>query len=457
VEQPESGISPQLRALAIAAPGRLHIGGGDTQALLVLANATEHRLDVIALDGTHQGAIGALAPGSLVAPAGAWAAPDGGVFVSDMFTARVKRYAADGSYSSSSEPRPGEFLFQGAYNPITRENEVSVGLGVERFSTDGTALGRWAVSLGDSYGLNAALAIGADGITYAPLGSDFTTGQPDFRSGSVVAFDTAGNELRRIAGTNAGGPGDLDIIQALAVGPAQELYVANDRRTAPGGTGLSSIDVFTPAGTYLRSITTLSCTQVYGLTVDPLGNIYAGLRGRVVVLNATGLPLVAFGAGGLAPGQFVDGALSVDALGVLSIAERENARVTRVHMRPEALLPSGLGICGATQLLSTTVGVAGALVGLPVSCGGLLPQQCDGVATLLTAPQAKKAHSSRRVVLGSARYRIPANARQTVKIRLTPKYRKLLRQHHRLSVIAELRTNGLLTRRKVTLRQRRHA
>lgn len=119
---------------------------------------------------------------------------------------------------------------------------------------------------------------------------------------------------------------------------------------------------------------------------------------------------------------------------------------------PTLFLSTVRGGMGAPMLRAGSVTAGASAASLELGCTD--PRACRGTVTLRRsgAPAAASA-ASRGQVLGRASYRIGAGGRKTIRVKLTPAARALLRVKSAVAVDVELRAGGGITRRAVTLRR----
>lgn len=164
--------------------------------------------------------------------------------------------------------------------------------------------------------------------------------------------------------------------------------------------------------------------------VDGAGRVYAGLGGGVAVFDRSGALLARFGSRGSEVGQFGGTQLSV--LGdVLTIAEQDNNRVTRVRINSSALATPERAPCGSVSLGSTSVLVQGTRAFVSLGCNGSLALSCDGSLTLVrrSANTAKKPRT--KDVIASSAFRVSGRGTATVKLEAAD--RRVLRKQGRLA------------------------
>ncbi len=429
------GQLSQVAGIAVAPPGALAAQRPGEEAYVV-ADRDNHRVQVLATDGTALAVIGAPQGSTLLAPSAAWGTSDGGLVVADTMNRRVVRFSAAGAFAGRADGGLDGWPRGGARNPATGDNIVMNGaFAVRRFGTDGTLLGGWpmpgVVEGASNSGFGGAIATAADGTIWAAH-------SPAPRGGSVVAYSATGVALRRIA------DGHIDNPIGLAAGPGGELYVVEG-----GGVNSTAVDVFGPDGTFRRRLDALGCVYAESVAVDDAGRIYAGLRNKIAIFDRSGALLARFGEPGSALGQFDGTQLSM--LGnVLTITEQDNNRITRVRIDPAAFGAPESQPCGSVQFAATTIPVRSARAQVPLGCSGTFAAACEGAVALLRAGLRSGRRPKAKDVLASTSFRVGRSA--IVALKLKKAERRTLSRKRRLKarIIVQPRRGAPITRR-VTL------
>lgn len=179
----------------------------------------------------------------------------------------------------------------------------------------------------------------------------------DQRRARIVAFSRATGQPAGTIAAQGRGPGRLMDPTALAIDAAGVLYVAD--------AGNDRIARFRRDGTYLGAITGTGAGR--GIAVTPDGSrIYlSDTKHRITVYGPDGKELLWFGGRGNKLGKLEAPAqMTLDAAGLLWVADRGNHRVQRFGPNGERLLTFGTRGTGPGQFLQPT--------GVSVDCRGLL-------------------------------------------------------------------------------------
>ena len=351
-----AGLS-QVDGIVVAPPGLMAAGRPGEEAYVV-ADRDNHRVQVLATDGSRLAIVGAPRDATLVEPRAAWGLPGGSMIVADTLLRRLVRIGPSGAFEGRADGGVVSFPLDGALNPVTGDSVIlDGGFDLRRFGPDGASLGGWpmpgVVKGATNSGFGGGVAVAEDGTIWAAH-------SPAPHGGYVAAYRPDGTPLRTIADPH------IDRPSSITTGPGGEVFVVE-----AGGANSSVVDVFGPDGRFRRRLDSLTCLWVSSLAVDGAGRIYAGQRDRITVLDRSGALLARFGALGRAVGQFDGTQLSV--LGdVLTIAETNNGRVTRVRIDPAALTSPDPDPCGGVRMMQTTIPVQGAVAQVPLDCEGTL-------------------------------------------------------------------------------------
>lgn len=426
------GSFTQVAGVAVAPAGALSAGRPGEQTLVV-SDSASHRVHIVAPDGTPLAVVGEAQPSRLLRPQAAWGTPDGGMLVADTSNRRLVRFAATGAFAGRADAGIDSYPEAGAHNPATGDSVIidGGGGGVRRFDAGGASLGSWPLPGGGS-GFGRAITAADDGTVYV-------ANSPTPRGGLIVAHRPDGTPIRTISG------GHVDRPLALAPAPGGELFVVE------GGLGNATVvDVFGPDGAHRRTMSELDCLYVKSIAVDHAGRIYAGLGDAIAVLDRSGALLARFGERGAGLGQFDGTRLSV--LGnVLTIAETDNNRVTRVRIDATAFGAAERQPCGSVALATTTLTVKGASARVPLRCSGTFAAACDGSVAILRSSVGRGKRLKRKDVLARNAFRVAGAG--VVALRLKKSDRRTLRSKRRLKARLLVRpSRGTPIYRRVTLR-----
>ena len=424
------GQFSQVEGIAVAAPGAL-AAGRPGEETLVVADRENHRVQIVAPDGAALQIVGAPSQSNLFQPLAAWGTPDGATVVADAYNRRLARFDATGAFTGRADGGVDGFPEAGAHNVASGENVVIDGAGAQlrRFAATGSTLASWPLP-GGGDGFGRAIATGPDGTIYV-------TNAPQPHGGLLAAYAPDGTLLR----TNPDRP------QAIAASADGELYVVEG-----GGVNSTKVDVFGSDLAPRRSLSSLDCITIESIAVDGAGLIYAGSRDRIFVFDRAGSLLARFGQSGTAVGEFDGTQLSI--LGdVLTITERDNNRVTRVHVDRSALRAPQPSPCGSVGLLTTNLRVKGASAQLRLNCGGALVSGCDGTAVLVRAGAKRGVPLRRKDILSTTPFQVPVRTGQVIPMRLKRSDRRTLNRKRKLSArLMVTPTRGTSLVRRVTLR-----
>lgn len=432
-----AGLS-QVEGIAVAPPGLLAAGRPGEEAYVV-ADRDNHRVQILATDGSRLAIVGAPRDSTLLEPRAAWGLPDGGMVVADTGHRRLVRFAASGAFEGRVDGATDTYPSGGALNPLNGDSVIQDGsFQVRRFGADGMSLGGWTMA---GYVAGRDITGWASGLAVAGDGTIWTTHSPEPRGGVLAAYRPDGTLVRAAADPH------LDRPASITTGPGGEVFVLEGYDN-----NSSVVDVFGPDGSFRRRLDWLSCTRAESIAVDGAGRIYAALsNGPVLILDRSGALLSRFGRQGSAVGEFSQPRLSV--LGdVLTIAEWETGRVTRLRIDPAALAtPQPPPCAGVVVMSAATIPVLGAYAQVPLDCGGVLGGTCDGALVLMRSSVRAGRPLKRKDVLATATYRMSGPG--FVGLRLKSAERKVLSRKRRLTarVVVRPRRGAAITRR-VTLR-----
>lgn len=269
-------------------------------------------------------------PGDFSRPRAAAIDPAGRLFVVD-FTARIQAFDLSGQHlgitfttpdfrngrpSGLGTDRDGNLLVADSHYHCVR---------VYRF--DGTTpvevkvLGGEAGTKAGQFGYISDVVQDADGFYFV---AEF--GQND----RITKLDADGKYVTSWGG-NGSGPGELNRVRALALGPDGNLYCADACN--------HRIQVFARDGRFVRTFGEPGAgpgqlEYPYDLGFGPGGELYVAERGnhRVQKFSADGASLGMWGTPGKGPGQLADPwGVVVDKNGRVFVIDTENHRVQRVR------------------------------------------------------------------------------------------------------------------------------
>jgi DNA-binding beta-propeller fold protein YncE len=261
-------------------------------------------------------------PGDLARPRAAAFDGDGRLWIVD-FTARVQAFDADGRHLGVTFTPPD--FRNGRPSGLGTDNQGRLIVcdshyhRVRVYSPDGTEL----LTLGDpaKLGYVSDCVQDADGFWYV---SEF--GDRD----RITKLAPDGTPVTSW-GESGGGPGQLNRVRALALGPDGLLYAADACN--------HRVQVFERDGRWVRAFGGPGAgpgefRYPYDLAFGPGGELYVVERGnaRVQKLTADGTPLAAWGRPGRGAGELSDPwAVAVDREGRVHVIDTENHRVQRVR------------------------------------------------------------------------------------------------------------------------------
>ena len=292
--------------------------------------------------------------GQFVSPHGVALAPDGSIYVADSNNHRVVKFDAGGRYekafgSWSGEPPNGDF-FDPNWNPppgtfyepwdvaVAPDGSVYVAdlwnSRIQKFDEEGSFVTMWG-----GFGDSGQAARGAESRFYGPrgvaVGGDGRVYVSDTGNKRVQVFDPNGKFVTQFGG---GGllDGNLDEPVGIAVTGDGEIVVAD--------TWNGRIQVFSPDGQPLRKWDIagwLDYTQAdFGrskvgkpyLTVSPDGRIYVSdqVGNRILAFDASGHYLASFGRFGADDAGFAaPSGLAIDVDGNILVVDTGNGRVMK--------------------------------------------------------------------------------------------------------------------------------
>lgn len=257
----------QVAGIAVAPPGLLAAGRPGEESYVV-ADSDNHRVQILATDGTRRALVGAPEGATLLEPQAAWGLPGGAMVVADTGHRRLVRIGASGGFEGRVDDGGYIYPQTGGLNPATGETVLlDGGFRVRRLAADGTSLGSWSMpgapSSGDMSSFASAVTVGQDGTIWAAH-------SPTAFSAYLAAYGPDGSMLRIVTDRHLRRPG------ALATGPGGEVFVVED------GTGHDNyVDVFGPDGSFRRRFDSLACMQsAESIAVDGAGRIYMGCATR---------------------------------------------------------------------------------------------------------------------------------------------------------------------------------
>lgn len=402
-----------------------------------VADTANDRLEVFDPRGGFLRTVGTsgLGPGELTSPRGLATDPTGRLLVSDDDGNRVEAFA------------PGSYAFQEEWTATAgdaaRFFEPS-GVAVDPHGAiyvadpgDRRVVRLWGEGayLSEISGLGGASLSGASALAIDP--SSGVLYVADSAQNRVLAFSPAGALVASWgASTGAGGVGELDDPQGVAVGPSGEIYVADtghDRvvELSSGGSMVASWGGEGSGDGRLRSPA--------GVAVDAAGRVFVLDAGndRVEEFSAEGRFLAKWGTRGVGPGEFSQpAAIAIDCSGAVLVADTNNNRVERFV--PSA--PAGVGCLPAQGWpppleLAPSLHVVGPSASEALSAGAVsLWVSCDPGCRLratgtLTPLGAHGAHAAS--VLRSASAELRALRTGTLRLRLGTAARRRLRRELR--------------------------
>lgn len=365
---------------------------------------------------------------------GLTAVPSAAAATSPTYVAQ-REWNVTGGNGMAVSPRTGDVFVTGSSANVVR-----------RYSRAGKLLKSWSVQgpLGvdvDGDG-NVLVASYAGIIRYSPTGKVLQTFADESMmsaadlavagNGDVLAVDyvsdvvkvfRANGTLRTEWGESGSGPGQLDEPSALDIGPDGLVYVADTRN--------NRIQVFTAAGAPVRRWGQQGSARgrlwhPQGVAVTKDGHVLVGDPGefpvsnrRVQVFSATGKLLDVLGG----PKKKVFGAtkpwqVDVDAAGRLFVVDTNNSGNPTVKSFRPAARP---GIVGKKLVRRAKV------VTLKVKCP-------KGTATCQGTVLVK--HRSAKVAKGT--FALKAGKKKTIRARITPKGKKVLRKKKPNRLVAVL-------------------
>lgn len=144
---------------------------------------------------------------------------------------------------------------------------------------------------------------------------------------------------------------------------------------------------------------------------------------------------------------------------MLTIAEHDNNRVTRVRIDPDALRKPVSQPCGVvraedlapiTVMKATRITVKRAKARVPIGCSGTVSRTCEGKVALLRSSVKRGVKTKPRDLLAKASYRVTRSGIVAVKLKRAE--RRILAKKRRLKVRLVVQpTRGAAISRRVTL------
>ncbi len=278
-----------------------------------------------------QFAIGAQATvGQFNKPSDVAVAPDGAIYVADSDSHRIHRFSATGEFLGGWGVYGGVYGYGDGqfYNPhgvaVAPDGTVYVAdtgnHRIQRFSADGTFLGRWG-----QQGYNDGQFSSPGGVAVAP-------------DGTVYVADTGNHRIQRFSadgtflgtwGVSGSGNGEFSSPSGVAVASDGTVYVAD--------TGNHRIQRFNAGGTFLgawgsRGSSNGQFESPDDVAVTSDGTVYVAdaWNNRIQRFSATGTFLGAWGAFGSSDGQFnKPSGVAVASGGTVYVADRDNRRIQR--------------------------------------------------------------------------------------------------------------------------------
>jgi sugar lactone lactonase YvrE/transcriptional regulator with XRE-family HTH domain len=216
----------------------------------------------------------------------------------------------------------------------------------------GMPIAVWGVKPPSSFRFQAPLVVGAGLSGDMYLGDDgwWLTNGPGIYTG-ILRVSRAGKVLAAF-GSFGSGPGQVGIIDDIAVDPHGTVYIADEQN--------NRLDRFTRNGKPLASIGSRGVNpgQFYhpqGVTFDVQGNIYVAdaYNNRVQKLSPTGRPLAIFGSPGTGRDQLGGPtALGVDREGNIYVSETQTYRIHKFAPNGKTLAVWGSKGTGPGQFLN---------------------------------------------------------------------------------------------------------
>lgn len=266
-------------------------------------------------------------PGDLTRPRAITVDGQGRLWIVD-FTARVQAYNAQGEYLGITFITPDYRNGRPSGLGVTREGRLIVCDShyhcvriYDEQAKECQVLGGQAGAGAGEFGYISDCIQDDDGYFYI---SEFGSNE------RITKLDANGQFIKSF-GQPGLAEGEFNRPRALALGPDQNLYVADACN--------HRIQVFSREGQYLRSIGSEGkglgqLSYPYDLTFDKKGNLYVIERGnhRLQKFLIDGTSLGTWGQPGRHPGQLHDPwALAVDSNGDIHIVDTENHRIQKVR------------------------------------------------------------------------------------------------------------------------------
>ena len=264
--------------------------------------------------------------GDVVRPRAAVIDHDDRLWIVD-FTARIQAYDLDGKYIGPTFTTPDFRVGRPSGLGVTRDGKLIVSDShyncVRIYEPDGTLLRTLGGDKGTGpgqFGYVSDTVQDADGYFYI---SEFGINE------RITKLDVDGKFVTSW-GKSGVADGEFNRIRALAIGPDNNIYVADSCN--------HRIQVFQRTGELVKMIGTEGTAEgelkyPYDLAFGPKGDLYVIERGnhRLQKFSAAGVSLGTWGGPGRKPGQFADPwALVVDKKGRVHVIDTENHRVQRI-------------------------------------------------------------------------------------------------------------------------------
>ena len=273
-----------------------------------------------------------LEPGSFVNPQAAAVDGDGNVYVTDLGNARVQKFGPGGAYLLSwGGSGEGAWQFRAPDGIAVGANSTVYVVDAQRsvvqaFGPDGMYVGEWG-----GRGSEPGKFVLPSGIAAGPDGRVYVADTGNRRVQEFTANGTYVSEMGRL-----GLPEGEALVSphGVAVGASGTVYVsdpaaASIKRFGPGGQPLPAYDA-SVGGLDVRA---------HGLAAAPGGGLYAAdpPNNRVMLLDASGVPVAVWGGEGVQAGQFKlpeDVAVSASA-GMLYVVDSNGHRMQAFSLPAE--------------------------------------------------------------------------------------------------------------------------
>jgi tripartite motif-containing protein 71 len=299
-----------------------------------------HRIQRFSASGTFLGTWGAFGSGygQFSRPSGVAVAPDGTVYVADIFNRRIQRFSASGTFLGTwgaFGSGDGQFAWTSGV-AVAPDGTVYVADSgnhrIQRFSASGTFLGAWG-----SWGSGNGQFSNPSDVAVAPDGTVYVADTGNYR---IQRFSASGTFLGAW-GAQGSSDGQFAEPSDVAVAPDGTIYVVDSGTAFPGGTiqGNHRIQRFSATGTFLGSWGSWGTNngqfnRPSGVAVAPDGTVYVADGGnyRIQRFNATGTFLGSWGSWGTNNGQFSNpSGVAVAPDGTVYVADGGNHRIQRFN------------------------------------------------------------------------------------------------------------------------------